>query len=105
MPALLWAGPQVFSPAALPLELPNHHNHFALAAAVEFAEKNSLPTPQQQLAVCERDGHSGSDEAGFDMCVGILFAMAKAHAVLWNQGPEQVQQVAGHIGIGILVHR
>ena len=33
--------------------LANHHNHLALAAAVEFAEKNPLPTSQQQLAVRE----------------------------------------------------
>src|SRR5260370_25422395 len=87
---------------ALELELTNHHNHLALAAAVEFAEKNSLPAPQQQLPICKRDGDAGSDEAGFDMRVGILFVMTKSHPVLWNQEPEQLQHLARHIRIRIL---
>src|SRR5258706_3265926 len=84
--------------------LAHHHNYLALSPAVEFAEKNSLPTSQQQLSVRERNGNAGSDEAGFDMRVGILFPMTKAHAVLGNQSPEQVQHVTRHIRIGILVY-
>ena len=60
----------------------DHHDHFALAPAVEFAEKDSLPTPQQQLAVFERNRNAGADETGFDMRIRVFFAVAEAHAVL-----------------------
>ncbi len=38
------------------VRLLHEHDYLALASAVEFAEKDSLPTTQQQLAVFERNG-------------------------------------------------
>ena len=82
----------------------HQHDHFAFASTVEFAEKNSLPASEQQFSITERYGNTGTDEAGFDMSVGVFFAMMKTHPVLRNQSSERVQHVARHVGIGILVH-
>src|SRR6476646_9376944 len=37
------------------------------------------------------------------MCVGVFFAVMKAHAVLGNEGAQGVKHVARHIGIGVFV--
>ena len=83
----------------------DHHDHLALAATVKLAEKNTLPATEQQLAVFERYGYGWSSQARLDVRVGILFAVAKAHAVLRNQRAQRVQHVARHVGIGVFVDR
>ena len=45
-----WRDPEIRSP--------HDHDHFAFAPTIEFTEKNSLPTTQQQRAVCERNGNA-----------------------------------------------
>jgi predicted molibdopterin-dependent oxidoreductase YjgC len=35
--------------------------------------------------------------------VGILFAVAEAHAVLRNQRAQSVKHVSRHVGVGVLV--
>gem|GEM_PF-4554151 len=34
----------------------HHHDHFAFASTIEFAQEDSLPTTQQQLTFFEGDG-------------------------------------------------
>ena len=35
--------------------LSNYHDHLALASAIKLAKKNSLPAPEQQLSIIERN--------------------------------------------------
>ena len=83
----------------------NHHHDFSFAPAVEFAEKDPLPTSEQQFPIGKRDGDGWPDEAGFDVSVGIFFAVVKAHAMLRDQGAQRMQHVTRHVRIGILIDR
>jgi hypothetical protein len=85
--------------------LVNHHHDFSLAAAVELAEKDSLPATEQQLAIFEWNCDAGTDQTGLNVGVGIFFAVAKVHSVLRNQGAKSVKHVARDIRISILVDR
>src|SRR5438067_5389005 len=80
-----------------------HHYHFPLAPAVELAEEDSLPATEQQLAVVEGDGDARARERSLDVCVGVLLAVAEAHAVLRDERAKRVEHVGGHVRVGVLV--
>src|SRR5438067_2955310 len=82
-----------------------HHYHFPLAPAVELAEEDSLPATEQQLAVGEGDGDARADERGLDVRVGVLLAVAEAHAVLRDERAQGVEHVARNVRVGVLVDR
>src|SRR6185369_11665800 len=88
--------------AGMPVLLYDHH-HLALASTIKLAKKNSLPATEQKFALAERNGHRRPYQTGFDVSVGIFFAMPEAHPVLWNQSAQEMQHVARDIRIGILV--
>jgi len=81
------------------------HDHLALASAIKLAKKNSLPATEQKFALAKRNGHGRADQTGFDVRIGIFFAMPEAHPVLRNQSAQQVQHVSRDVRIGILVDR
>ncbi len=81
----------------------NRHYYLSLAPAIELAEENSLPAAEQELAVAEGDGDAWADEGGFDVRVGVFFAVAEAHAVLGDERAQVLEHVARHVGVGVLV--
>src|SRR5207244_3661823 len=83
---------------------PNQHDDLAFPATIKLAKKDSLPATKQEFSIRERNGHSWPNEAGLDVGVGILFAVAKAHAVLRDQSAQCMKHVARHVRIGVLVH-
>jgi len=84
-------------------KLSNNHDDLTLASAIELTQKDPLPPSQQQVSIVKRNCHRRSCQTRFNVCVGILLAMTKAHTVLRNQGAECVQHVPRHIRIGVLV--
>src|SRR6185503_1558338 len=80
--------PALFFPllgqAGMPVLL-NDHDHLALAAAVKLAKKNSLPAAEQKFSLAEGNSNGRTYQRGFDMRIGIFFAVPKAHAVLRDQ--------------------
>src|SRR5262245_19203062 len=82
----------------------HRHCHFALSPAVKFAKEDSLPPAQQQLSIRERYGHRGPSQDCFDMRIGILLTMTKAHTVLRNQCSQSMKHVAWDIWVGIFVY-
>ena len=83
--------------------LVDHHDHLAFASTVKLAQEHALPAAEQQLFICKWDGYGRTDQTRFDVRIGVLFAVAKAHAVLRNQRAERVQHVARHVGVGVFV--
>ena len=39
------------------------------------------------------------------MSIGILFAVTKAHPMLWNNGAQEVQHVTRHVWVSVFIHR
>src|ERR1700687_5815170 len=75
----------------------------SLAWPIELGEVNALPRSEIQLAVSYRKRHIVTDEHRFDVCRGITFRMTVI-AVLRHERSELMQQIALHIGVGVLVH-
>src|SRR6185503_17528893 len=70
------------------------HDHLPLASAIKLAKKNSLPATQQKFAFAKRNGHRRAYQTGFDVSIGIFFAMPEAHSMLRNQGAQEMQHVS-----------
>src|SRR3981081_782370 len=75
----------------------------SLTWPIELGEVNALPRSQIQLAVLYRKRHIVTDEHRFDVCRGITFRMTVI-AVLRHEFRKLMQQIALHIGVGVLVH-
>ena len=74
----------------------------ALPGAVEFTKKNSLPGTESEFAVFDEDGLARSSEDGFHVRVRVAFAVA-IRALMRDQAIEDPLDVAGDVGIGVLV--
>ena len=74
----------------------------ALARAVEFTKKNSLPGAESEFAVFDEDGLARSGEDGFHVRFSVAFGVAIG-ALMGNQPIENSFHVAGDVGIGVLV--
>ena len=74
----------------------------ALARAVEFAEEDSLPGAESEFAVFDKDDLARSGEDGFHVRVRVAFGVAIG-ALVGDQPIENSFDVAGDVGIGVLV--
>src|SRR5216684_3537672 len=74
----------------------------ALARAVEFTKKNSLPGAESEFAVFDEDGLARSGEDGFHVRVRVAFGVA-IPALMRDQAIEDLFDVAGDVGIGVFV--
>jgi hypothetical protein len=76
--------------------------HGALARAVEFAEEDSLPGAQREFAVFDECGLTRSGEDGLHVGIGVALGVL-VRAFVGNQAIEDSFDVAGNVGIGVLV--
>src|SRR5438132_1078517 len=74
----------------------------SFARSIELGEVNSLPRPKRELAIAHRQGHRATDQHRFHMSGTVSFGVRVLR--LARNGPfERGEQVALHVGIGILV--
>src|SRR5271155_4225266 len=78
----------------------NFYMEFAVARSVELAEENALPATQQQFSVGDEDGLGVAYQNGFDVRVGIAFAVF-IRAAIGDQAIKSSLDVAGHVGIRV----
>ena len=74
----------------------------ALAWAVEFTEENSLPGAEREFAVFDECGLTRSGEDGLHVGIGVALGVLVRPCV-GNQAIEDSFDVAGDVGIGVLV--
>src|SRR5712664_3072770 len=72
----------------------------ALAGAVEFTKKNSLPGAESEFAVFDEDGLARSGEDGFHVRVRVALGVP-IRALMRDQAIEDPFDVAGDVGIGV----
>src|SRR5713226_163004 len=70
--------------------------------SVEFREVNALPCADHELAVAYRKRHSASHEYRLDVRGRISLGVAE-FLVPRNKLVEEIEQVALHVGVGVLV--
>src|SRR5580700_6051064 len=72
------------------------------AGAVEFAEKDSLPTAELESAFGDEDGGGSAYERGLNVGVGVAFGVAVAGG-LGNEAREGGFDIGGDVGVGVFV--
>ena len=78
------------------------YEHRTLARAVKFVQENSLPGAEREFAVFDEDDLARSSEYGFHVRVSVAFGVA-IRAFVLDQTIENTFDVAGDVGIGVLV--
>src|SRR6266849_4433748 len=73
-----------------------------IAWSVEFREVNALPRAEHELAVAYRERDVASHEHRFDVRGRISLGVAEL-LVPWNDLVEEIEQIALHLGVGVLV--
>jgi hypothetical protein len=73
--------------------------------AVELAEEDPLPGPEDDRSVLDEDTLAASDERAFAVGVGIALGMAVARAMLGHQLVQRQKDVVLDGGVGVLVDR
>ena len=74
----------------------------ALARAIEFGEKDSLPAAQGQLAVFDKNKRIHANEHGLEVRIGVAFRVA-IESGRWDEAVKGAFGVGGDIGIGVFV--
>ena len=74
----------------------------ALARAVEFAEEDSLPGAESEFAVIDEYDLARSGEDGLHVGIGVALGVL-VRAFVGNEAIEDSFDIAGDVGIGVLV--
>src|SRR5882762_9221598 len=75
----------------------------AFARAVIFAQENTLPAAQNEMAPFDEDDLAGSGKDCFRVRIGIAFGVA-VRAAIGDQPIHDSIDVGGDIGVGVLVN-
>ena len=72
------------------------------ARTVEFAEEDSLPGAEFELASANKNGGGTADERRLDVRVGVAFGVAVA-GILRNHARKRGLNIGGDVRIGVLI--
>jgi hypothetical protein len=75
----------------------------SLPWAVEFAELDSLPGAEHELAAFDQDRDAVADEGGFHVAVAVAFAVLIVGFAVGDEGGEFFEHVVLDVGVGVFV--